>query len=83
MTTSTLAAIEEAFEAFDRAMDPVLDEIQAPGIQGAIAAGLAIRLVQYQLGQACPVEEAQKIALSLARELATLRRNMQSGQWDG
>jgi len=70
--------IAQAFEHFDLAMDPVLDEVQDEAKQGAIAMGLATRLVAYTT-QAKDAE-AEAIALSLVKELRDLRRMMRKGQ---
>jgi hypothetical protein len=79
----TLARIEEAFEAFDLAMDETLDEVQDPAMQGAIVAGLAVRLVQYQLGSHLPHGAAEAIAVSLAGQLASLKRDIMREAWEG
>lgn len=71
-----LARVGEAFKDFDLAMDPILDEVQDRDLVAAITLALAIRLVSYAT-QAQP-KDAEPIALSLVRELATIKRQMKS-----
>ena len=77
MTTSLLDQIAKAFEDFDLAMDPILDEEQSREAQGAISSGLAVRLVSYATG--AQAQEAEGIALSLCKELRDLKRMMKMG----
>ena len=81
--TSTLQQIESAFQVLDESLDEVLDEEQTLPMQGAIAAALAIRLVQYVLGSHLPPGAAEKIAVSLAGQLADLKRDIVREQWQG
>jgi hypothetical protein len=75
--TDLLARVARAFDDFDLAMDPILDEEQDRSVQAAISTGLAVRLVSYATGaQAAP---AEGIALSLVRELTTMKRQMKQG----
>lgn len=71
------AQVAEAFQSFDEAMDPVLDEVQDRAIVAAITLGLAIRLVSY--ATQAQAKDAEAIAVSLVRELASLRGQLKHG----
>jgi hypothetical protein len=75
--TSALDQVAQVFKDFDLAMDPILDEEQDKNLQGAISSGLAVRLVSYVLNKVSEAE-AQGIALSLVRELATMKLQMRN-----
>ena len=72
-----LGRVAQAFEGFDLAMDPILDEEQDRSSQAAISTGLAVRLVSYATG--AQAQAAEGIALSLVRELTTMKRQMKQG----
>lgn len=74
----SLSQIAQAFEHFDLAMDPLLDLEQDRSMQAAISTGLAIRLVAYATG--AKDETAEGIALSLVRELTTMKRQIRHGE---
>jgi hypothetical protein len=75
--TQLLGQVSDAFKDFDLAMDPLLDEEQDRAVVSAISLALAIRLVSYATGAQAQVAEG--IALSLVRELATMKRQMKQG----
>ncbi|MET0666891.1 MAG: hypothetical protein ABWZ01_00075 [Methyloceanibacter sp.] len=76
MTAELLAQVSEAFKSFDALMDPILDREQDRALVGAISIGLAIRLVAY--ATQAQQRDAEPIALSLVRELASMKRQMKS-----
>jgi hypothetical protein len=79
----SLQQIEQAFQVLDESLDATLDEEQTVPMQGAIAAALSIRLVQYVLGSHLPPGAAEKIAIGLTGQLAQLKRDIVREQWQG
>jgi hypothetical protein len=75
--TDLLNRVAKAFEDFDLSMDPLLDEEQDRSVHAAISTGLAVRLVSYATG--AQPDAAEGIALSLVRELTTMKRQMKQG----
>lgn len=66
--------LSDALEAFDLAMDPLLDEEQTQEMVATISMALALRLVQYNLGRSGV--DCVAITQQLVTELATLKRNI-------
>ena len=76
MTTSAplKTSIERAFMDFDHAMDPILDHELDRDSVAAISVGLALRLVQLNLGR--ENVDCREVAASLCRELVALKGNV-------
>jgi hypothetical protein len=73
------ADVAKLFEDFDRSADEVIDNLHiAEDSDGttALAAGLAIRLVQWVMADALGPDDAMKVAHSLLVELTALRQNI-------
>jgi len=71
--------VQKLFEDFDRQADEVIDNIHITSDSdgtSAMAAGLAIRLVQWVMADALGPDDAMKVAHSLLTELAALRQNI-------
>jgi hypothetical protein len=85
-TQALLARVEDLFQGFDRAADPVLDELVESGdsqAMTALATGLALRLVELMMAQQVLPADTDRMAASLVLELSTLRANIKGHAQNG
>jgi hypothetical protein len=78
MTSALQPDIEALFERFDEEADTIIDGVligKDVAASALLADGLAIRLVQWLLGESVPQADCLTVAASLVTELNTLRRN--------